>query len=148
MQRMPPIGGHYSAFPHACASLSALGQDFVRLIRERKSQAWLAWLERAKGCSYEELRHFGKATGERVTSGSSGPHRAVEYWTSRRADHQAQIAQAPDVWASPYRSVAFAGTPCGLTSSCKGTQAGSLRRGSASRAGSHATLVGVMKPMR
>jgi hypothetical protein len=40
------------------SSLSALGQDFVRLIRERQSEALLPWLERAKGCPYEELRRF------------------------------------------------------------------------------------------
>ena len=43
--------------PHL-ASLAALGQDFVRLIRERQSEALLPWLERAKGSSYEELRRF------------------------------------------------------------------------------------------
>jgi transposase len=40
------------------SSLSALGQDCVRLIREHKSQALLPWLERAKGSPYEELRRF------------------------------------------------------------------------------------------
>lgn len=40
------------------SSLSALGQDFVRLIRERKSETLLPWLERAKGCPYEELQRF------------------------------------------------------------------------------------------
>ena len=43
--------------PHL-SSLSALGQDFVRLIRERQSEALLPWLERAKGCPYEELQRF------------------------------------------------------------------------------------------
>lgn len=42
------------------SSLSALGQDFVRLLRERKSQALLPWLERAKRCSYEEVRRFAQ----------------------------------------------------------------------------------------
>ncbi len=42
------------------SSLSALGQDFVRLVRERKSKALLPWLERAKGCPYEELRRFAQ----------------------------------------------------------------------------------------
>jgi transposase len=45
--------------PHL-SSLSALGQDFVRLIRERQSEALLPWLERAKGCPYEELRRFAQ----------------------------------------------------------------------------------------
>jgi hypothetical protein len=40
------------------SSLSALGQDCVRLIRERKSEARLPWLERAKRCPYEELRRL------------------------------------------------------------------------------------------
>src|SRR5436309_7048228 len=43
--------------PHL-SSLSALGQDFVRLIRERQSEALLPWLERAKGCPFEELQRF------------------------------------------------------------------------------------------
>ncbi len=43
------------------SSLSALGQDFVRLIRERKSEALLSWLERAKGGPYEELQRFAEA---------------------------------------------------------------------------------------
>jgi hypothetical protein len=43
--------------PHL-SSLSALGQDFVSMIRERKSEALLPWLERAKGCPYEELQRF------------------------------------------------------------------------------------------
>jgi transposase len=42
------------------SSLSALGQDFVRLIRERQSKALLPWLERAKRCPYEELRRFAQ----------------------------------------------------------------------------------------
>jgi transposase len=42
------------------SSLSALGQDFVRLIRERQSEALLPWLERAKGCPYEELQRFAQ----------------------------------------------------------------------------------------
>lgn len=42
------------------SSLSALGQDFVRLIRERKSEALLPWLERAKGGPYEELQRFAQ----------------------------------------------------------------------------------------
>jgi transposase len=61
------------------SSLSALGQDFVRLIRERQSEALLPWLERAKGCPYEELQRFAEAAGERVTGGSSRPHRTLEY---------------------------------------------------------------------
>jgi transposase len=40
------------------SSLSALGQDFVSMIRERKSEALLPWLERAKKCPYEELQRF------------------------------------------------------------------------------------------
>jgi transposase len=42
------------------SSLSALGQDFVRLIHERQSKALLPWLERAKRCPYEELRRFAQ----------------------------------------------------------------------------------------
>ena len=45
--------------PHL-SSLAALGQNFVGLIRERKSEALLPWLERAKGCSYEDLRRFAQ----------------------------------------------------------------------------------------
>jgi transposase len=42
------------------SSLAALGQDFVRLIRERQSEALLPWLERANGCPYEELHRFAQ----------------------------------------------------------------------------------------
>jgi transposase len=42
------------------SSLSALGQDFVRLIRERQSEALLPWLARAKGSPYEELQRFAQ----------------------------------------------------------------------------------------
>ena len=42
------------------SSLSALGQDFVRLIRERQNEALLPWLERAKGCPFEELQRFAQ----------------------------------------------------------------------------------------
>src|SRR6266705_5194806 len=42
------------------AALSALGQDFVRLIRERQSEALLPWLERAKRSPYEELWRFAQ----------------------------------------------------------------------------------------
>jgi transposase len=42
------------------SSLSALGQDFVRLIRERTSEALRPWLERAKRCPYEELQRFAQ----------------------------------------------------------------------------------------
>ncbi len=42
------------------SSLSALGQDFVGLIREHKSEALHPWLERAKACPYEELRRFAQ----------------------------------------------------------------------------------------
>ena len=42
------------------SSLSALGQDFVSMIRERKSEALLPWLERAKGCPYEEVQRFAQ----------------------------------------------------------------------------------------
>jgi transposase len=42
------------------SSLSALGQDFVCMIRERKSEALHSWLERAKACPYEEVRRFAQ----------------------------------------------------------------------------------------
>ncbi len=69
-----------------------------------------------------------KATGERVKSGSSSPHRAMEYRTGGGADHQAEVSQAPDVWTSPYRSLAFAGAPCGMMSSYKRTQPTQFQR--------------------
>lgn len=50
------------------SSLSALGQDFVRLIRERQSQALLPWLERAKACPYEELRRFAQGLEKELSA--------------------------------------------------------------------------------
>ena len=47
-----------SAFPHAFRLSRRSVRTRVRLIRERKSQALLPWLERAKACPYEELRRF------------------------------------------------------------------------------------------
>jgi transposase len=49
------------ALVHFCpslASLAALGQEFVNLVRERQSEALLPWLERAKICPYEEVQRF------------------------------------------------------------------------------------------
>jgi transposase len=40
------------------AALSALGQDFVRLIRDRKVETLSSWLERAKKCPYPEIQNF------------------------------------------------------------------------------------------
>jgi transposase len=40
------------------AALSALGQDFVRLVRDRKGEAASSWLERAKKCPYPEVQNF------------------------------------------------------------------------------------------
>jgi transposase len=40
------------------SALSALGQDFVRLIHDRTSQGLVAWLERAKRCPFLEVQHF------------------------------------------------------------------------------------------
>jgi hypothetical protein len=109
------------------SSLSALGQDFVRLVRERKSKALLPWLERAKGCPYEELRRFAQGLEREFPAVQAALDSPLEYWAGRRADYQAQIAQTSDVWASPYRSVTFVGAPCGLTSLCKGTRDAGLR---------------------
>jgi transposase len=53
--------------PHL-SSLSALGQDFVSMIRERKSEALLPWLERAKGCPYEELQRFAQGLGREFSA--------------------------------------------------------------------------------
>jgi transposase len=39
-------------------TLSTLGQEFVQLIGDRKSEALLPWLEQAQACPYEEVRRF------------------------------------------------------------------------------------------
>jgi transposase len=39
-------------------TLSTLGQEFVQVIRNRKSEALLPWLEKAKACPYEEVQRF------------------------------------------------------------------------------------------
>jgi transposase len=63
---MRSLGRPCSAFPHACASLWALAQDFVHLIRERKSEALLPWLERAKACSDEEVPRFAQGVEQEL----------------------------------------------------------------------------------
>ncbi len=67
------------------SSLSALGQDFVRLIRERKSQALLPWLERAKGCSYEELRRFAQGLEKELPAVQAA---LTEPWSSGQVEGQ------------------------------------------------------------
>lgn len=42
------------------AALSALGQDFVHLIQDRKSQGFVSWVARAKQCPYLEVQHFAQ----------------------------------------------------------------------------------------
>lgn len=58
------------------------------------------------------LRH---RSAERVPSGSSRPHRTLEYWAGRRTDHQTQAAQTPDVWTCQPRSAASAHATCCLS---------------------------------
>ncbi len=67
------------------SSLSALGQDFVRLIRERKSQTLLPWLERAKGCSYEELRHFAQGLEKELPAVQAA---LTEPWSTGQVEGQ------------------------------------------------------------
>jgi hypothetical protein len=63
------------------------------------------------------LRH---RSAERVPSGSSRPHRTLEYWAGRRTDYQTQTAQTPDVWTCQSRSAAPAGVACRLITATQG----------------------------
>jgi transposase len=67
------------------SSLSALGQDFIRLIRERKSQALLPWLERAKACPYEELRRFAQGLEKEVAAVQAA---LTEPWSTGQVEGQ------------------------------------------------------------
>lgn len=67
------------------SSLSALGQDFVRLVREHKSEALLPWLERAKGCPYEELQHFAQGLERELSAVQAA---LTEPWSTGQVEGQ------------------------------------------------------------
>lgn len=67
------------------SSLSALGQDFVRLIREHKSEALLPWLERAKGCSYDEVRRFAQSLEREFPAVQAA---LIEPWSTGQVEGQ------------------------------------------------------------
>jgi transposase len=60
MRRMRSIGRHCFVFLRAFRLFPRSARTRVRLIRERKSETLLPWLERAKGCPYEELQRFAQ----------------------------------------------------------------------------------------
>jgi transposase len=67
------------------SSLSALGQDFVNLIREHKSEALHPWLERAKGCPYEELQRFAQGLEKEFSAVQSA---LTEPWSTGQVEGQ------------------------------------------------------------
>ena len=67
------------------SSLSALAQDFVRLLRERKSEALHPWLERAKGSSYEELRRFAQGLEKELPAVQAA---LTEPWSTGQVEGQ------------------------------------------------------------
>jgi len=67
------------------SSLSALGQDFVGLIRERKSEALHSWLERAKACPYEEVRRFAQGLEKELSAVQAA---FSEPWSTRQVEGQ------------------------------------------------------------
>jgi transposase len=67
------------------SSLAALAQDFVRMIRERQSQALLPWLERAKGCCYEELRRFAQGLAKELRAVQAA---ITEPWSTGQVEGQ------------------------------------------------------------
>jgi transposase len=61
-QELPETDGAYrQALFRLVPSLedfSALGREFLQMIKKRDSQAFLPWLKRAKSCPAEEMRRF------------------------------------------------------------------------------------------
>jgi hypothetical protein len=145
---MRPIGRHcfvflraFRLFPRSARIL------FASSVSVKARHSFLGW-RGPKGAPMRNCGALRRRLEREFPAVQAALDSPLEYWAGRRADYQAQIAQASDVWASPYRSVTFAGAPCGLTSSCKGTRDGWAPRGSASRAGSHVALSGVVKFVR
>jgi transposase len=66
-------------------ALSAIGQDFVRLIRERKSQQLVSWLERAKQCPFLEVQHFGQGLEKELPAFQAA---LTETWSTGQAEGQ------------------------------------------------------------
>lgn len=67
------------------AALSALAQDFVRLIRERKGIALLSWLERAKEYPYQELRRFAQGLEKELPAVQAA---LTEPWSTAQVEGQ------------------------------------------------------------
>ncbi len=67
------------------SSLAALGQDFVRLIRERQSEALLPWLARAKGSPYEELQRFAQGLEREFPAVQAA---LIEPWSTGQVEGQ------------------------------------------------------------
>jgi transposase len=67
------------------AALSALGQDFVHLIDEHKSEALLPWLERAKRSPYEELQRFALGLSKEVSAVQAA---LTEPWSTGQVEGQ------------------------------------------------------------
>jgi len=77
--------------------LSALGQGAGSPARlTRKMDALVPWLERAKGCPYEELQRFAQGLEKEFSAVQAALDSTLEHWTGRGTDHQ---TQAPDVRA-------------------------------------------------
>jgi len=67
------------------SSLAALGQDFVRLIRERKSEALISWLERAKASPFEDLWRFARGLERELKALQAA---ITEPWSSGQVEGQ------------------------------------------------------------
>jgi transposase len=64
---------------------SALGQDFLRLVREHKSEALLPWLERAKACPHEELQRFAQGLERELSALQAA---LTEPWSTGQVEGQ------------------------------------------------------------
>lgn len=67
------------------SALSALGQDFVRLIQERTSKNLLPWLERAKCCPYEEVQSFALGLEKELSACQAA---LTEPWSTGQVEGQ------------------------------------------------------------
>jgi transposase len=67
------------------AALSALGQDFVRLIQQRKSGELTCWLERAKRCPYESVQSFALGLEKELSAFQAA---LTEPWSTGQVEGQ------------------------------------------------------------
>lgn len=67
------------------AALSALGQDFIKLIQQRESEKLVSWLERAKRCPYAYVQSFALGLGKECSAFQAA---LTEPWSTGQVEGQ------------------------------------------------------------